>query len=59
MLLNLSLIFSCSYNEKSVFDDIKCYRLEEYSNTKPRSQANGQHFIDNLDTSTWRFFKFH
>ncbi|GMN50255.1 hypothetical protein TIFTF001_019415 [Ficus carica] len=55
MLLNLSLIFSCSYKENSVFDDIKCCSLEANRDSKPRPQANGQHCVDSLDTSSWRY----
>ena len=57
MVINLSLTVNHSHNEKSIFSDIKCFMLDH--SAKPCLQANGQHTVENLDTSIWRFFKFH
>jgi hypothetical protein len=56
MLIDTSLIFSHSYNEKWIFDDIECFMLR--FGTIESLQAICRHCAVSAGTSVWRSIEF-
>ncbi|KAF3959261.1 hypothetical protein CMV_015910 [Castanea mollissima] len=57
MLIDSSLVFHRSYNEKWIFYDIKCSLL--CCGTIKSLEASIRHCADSVDTSVWRLIEFH
>nr|POE97914.1 hypothetical protein CFP56_27299 [Quercus suber] len=57
MLIDPSLVFHRSYNEKWIFYDIKCSLL--CCGTIKSLEASFRHCADRIDTSVWRLIEFH